>query len=154
MALTEPDGSIGSGAKPRRGYKWRVKHILIVLVLVTIAVLVAIPSYVGYRSRALINEAISDVAPLKLRVVEYYVKHERFPLATEAAEFQLAPSDLKRAKSVVWDPAGRSIVVTVAEPQSVSGKRFALYVEKRSDALVWTCRSIDLDAKHMPAYCR
>ena len=67
---------------------------------------------------------------------------------------QIPPSDLKQAKSVVWDTAGRSVVITVGEPESQGGKRIAIYAEERNGTLYWTCRAIDLEVKYLPASCR
>jgi len=154
MALPEPDETVASGAKPRRGVSWWAKHVLIVFVVIVIAVALGIPAYQGYRPRALINGALMAGNELKIGVAEFYEQHDRLPQPAEAAALQLRPSVLKQARSVVWDSAGRSVIITVDEPQSQAGKRVALYAEERDRTLFWTCRTIDLEVKYLPATCR
>ena len=151
MAADEPDGAGESGGKPRRGLGWGLKRILIALVLIAL-IAIAIPAYHGFRPRALISEALIDGGGLRTRVAEFYEKHRRLPLDAEAKAFQMGPPDLKRAQSVVWDPAGRTIVITVGEPQP--GKRVSLLAEERDGVLAWTCRTIDLEPKYLPGSCR
>jgi Tfp pilus assembly protein PilE len=131
-----------------------VKHGLLVFIAIVILVALGIPAYQGFRPRALISEAVIDGSALKFKVAQFYEKHRKLPELAEAAALQLRPSDLKRAQSVVWDAAGRLVVVTVSEPKSQMGKRFALYAEERDGMLVWTCRTIDLDVKYLPGSCR
>ena len=169
MGLIDPDRNGGTGNTPlrdapeaplaaanpgvQRGAGWWLTRILIAVVLIAI-IAIAIPAYQGFRPRALISEALIDGTALKTRVAEFYERRRRLPQPAEAAVLQLLPSDLKRAQSVVWDRAGRRVVVTVSEPQSQSGKRFALYAEEREGKLNWTCRTIDLDVKYLPGSCR
>ena len=130
----------------------RAKRALALLALVGVVVAIAIPAYQGYRPRALINEAVADSIELRTRVSNFYETQRRLPQESEAGKFRASASDLKRAQAVVWDAVGRRIVVTVGDPQP--GKRFALEAEERDGALVWTCRTIDLEPKYLPGGCR
>ncbi|MBI3371410.1 MAG: pilin [Betaproteobacteria bacterium] len=136
----------------RRGFGWWLKRIVVAIVLIAMASFFLIPAYHGFRPRALISEALTDGAELKFKVAEFYESHRRLPLDAEVRALQTLPSELKRAQSVVWDPAGRRVVVTAGDPQP--GKRFALNAEERDGKLDWTCRTIDLDPKYLPGTCR
>ena len=131
--------------------RW-AKHMLILVMLIVVAAAFAIPAFHGYRPRALISEAVLDSAALRTRVAQFHEARRRLPQEAEVGAFQVPPSDLKRAQSVVWDAAGRRIVVIAGNPQP--GKRFALQAEVRDGTLTWTCRTIDLDVKYLPASCR
>ena len=152
MTGEAPEGAEASAAKPRRSVAWWAKRMLILVVLIVVAAAFVIPAYHGYRPRALINEALADALELRTRVSEFHETRRRLPQESEAGAFQVPPSDLKRAQSVAWDAAGRRIVVTTGDPQP--GKRFALQAEVRDGTLTWTCRTIDLDVKYLPASCR
>jgi len=151
MANPAPDETTASGAQARHGLAWRGKGVLIAVALIAL-IAIAIPAYYGFRPRALISEALIDGDGFRSRVAEFYQEHRRLPQTSEASVFQPAPPDLKRAQAVVWDPASRTIVITVGEPQP--GKRVALHAEERDGVLAWTCRTIDLDPKYLPGSCR
>ena len=137
-----------------RGVWTWVKRGLIVFVVIVIPVAWAIPAWHGYRSRALISEALADGGAMRSRVAEFYEKNRRLPQPADATGLQLAGSDLKRARSVAWDAPGRRIVITVSEPESLAGKRIALNAEERDGRLDWSCRAIDLEGKYLPGACR
>lgn len=146
------DKEAKSDAKPRSAFARWVKPVLIFVALVVIPLAIAIPAYQGYRPRQLVNEDLAEGLVLRTRIAESYEARRRLPQASEAEAFQVSPSELGRAQSVVWDAAGRRIVVTVDRVQP--GKRFAFYAEERDGTLAWSCRTIDLEAKYLPASCR
>lgn len=127
---------------------------LVLIAAGVILLLFLIPAYQGTRSKTLIAETFKEGFDLKTRLEEFYDKQHKLPLDAEAKVFQMGPSDLNRAQSVVWDPVGRRIIIAVDKPQSESGKRFTLHAEERDGTLTWTCRTIDLEVKYLPASCR
>ena len=152
MASDDTDAAASSGVKHRHGIARWAKRVLILVVLLVIAAAILIPSYQGYRPRQLISEALVEGLALRTRVTEIYESRRRLPLESEAVALRIPQSELKRAQSVVWDAAGRRVVVTVGDPQP--GKRFAFHAEERDGNLTWACRTIDLEAKYLPASCR
>lgn len=122
--------------------------------------LIVIPAWMAYISaqaqieyshRERVSEGLSIAVTLKTPVAEFHANQRRLPGAQEAAQFTHREK-LKFARSVAWDPARRAIVATMGE--SEDGKRFELAAVEKDGVLKWICRTIDLDAKYLPADCR
>jgi type IV pilus assembly protein PilA len=104
-----------------------------------------------YNRRARVSEGLSAAVEHRNAVSEFHANHHRFPEAAEVAP--AAPAvKLRFTKSVSWDPARQSVVVTLGEREE--GRRFELAATQKEGALEWTCRSIDLDSRYLPASCR
>ena len=104
--------------------------------------------------RAKVSEALILAITVRTDIDGFYRQEKRLPTETEAAKFryQPQPAETRRVNSVSYDSSAQLIVITMRDP--FPGKRFALHVEIRDGNPVWTCRSIDLDRKQLPAACR
>ena len=110
-----------------------------------------VPAYGDYTPRAKVSEAILAAGSIRTEVTEFYDEHSRLPTLHEASRFRTErPS--RWVESVVYAPAAERIEVTMRE--IFPGKRFALHAHDSSGQLTWTCRTIDLEKKHLPASCR
>ena len=106
---------------------------------------------IEYSHRERIGEGMMAAVALKVSIAEFHANERRLPGAQEAAQFAYR-EPLKFTKTVTWDPARRAIVATMGEREE--GRRFELLAVEKDGALEWTCRTIDLDAKYLPASCR
>ena len=141
-----------SGAPMAAVTPWWKKAIAVVLLLGLVGALTP-PARRTAWPRELVADALMAGISQKNRVTEFYQKRGRLPQASEAAAFQIAPSELIRsAHSVAWDADGRRIVVTLGKSQP--GTRFALLAEERGGPLIWPCRTIELDVKYLPGGCQ
>ena len=122
--------------------------------------LILVPGYMAYvtvdaqreyvrRDRS--REGLARAMSLRTPVAEYYANERRLPAAQEAAKFR-DTEPMKFTKSVAWDPGRRAIVVTLGERDD--GKRFELAAVEKDGTLEWICRSIDFEARYLPASCR
>ena len=121
------------------------------LVWIALVILITIPAYGDYTPRAKVSEGASIAGGLKTPIAEFYEQHRRLPGPTEATQFAYR-EPMKYTASVGWDAARKAIVVTMAD--RFRGKRFEIAAEEKSGALVWTCRTIDLERKYLPGACR
>ena len=106
---------------------------------------------IEYSHRERVSEGLGAAVSLKAAVNEFHTENRRLPGPQEAAQF-LGRDPLKFTDSVGWDPARRSIVVTMGEKEG--GRRFELAATEKDGALQWTCRTLDLDRQYLPASCR
>ena len=113
--------------------------------------LVAIPEYQYRADRERVIEGVLTASALKSPITEFYERHKRLPDPQEAAQFRHS-SPMNFTASVGWDAARKAIVATMGE--RFNGKRFEIAAEERDGALVWTCRTIDLEPKYLPGACR
>ena len=124
--------------------------LLIIAIPACIAYAVAM-AQIEYSHRERVSEGLHAAVSLREAVNEFYAEERSLPGPQEAAQF-LGRDPLKHTASVGWDPGRRSIVVVMGEKEE--GLRFELAAVERDGALQWTCRTIDLDSKYLPASCR
>ena len=96
------------------------------------------------------SESVSLAASLKQPFTDFYHERKRLPAPHEAEKFRIDGG--KYTQSVVYDAEKRMIVVTMGDP--FKDQRFAMHAEEKSGTISWTCRTIDLDPKYLPAACR
>jgi hypothetical protein len=114
-------------------------------------VYVSVEAQIEYQQRARASKGLSRAMALRAPVAEFYANERRLPAAQDAAKFTES-EPLKFAKLVGWDAARRAIVVTLGERDG--GKRFEIAAIEKDGALEWVCRTIDFEAKYLPASCR
>ena len=117
------------------------------------AFLLASPAaYNDYAPRAKVAEGVLLASSLKEPIVAFYIEHKRLPASHESEKF-LAEGG-RYTRSAIYDADQRMIVVTMGEMGVLEGKRLALHVEERDGTISWTCRTIDIDRRYLPAACR
>jgi hypothetical protein len=107
----------------------------------------------GYDSRRHVGNAIAAAVPVKDLVMAYRMASGKWPVEADAGRLRLTPNESRGARSIVYDPSRKAIVITMAGPW-YEGKRFEFVGEDRVEGPVWSCRRIDIDAKYLPASCR
>ena len=112
---------------------------------------VSVQAQLQYASRDRAREGLSRAQGLKTPVAEFHANERRLPGPPEAAKFRES-DPMRFTKSVGWDAERRAIVVVLGERDS--GKRFEIAAIEKDGALEWVCRTIDFDAKYLPASCR
>lgn len=115
-------------------------------------VLAAVTS--AYRDnwvRGGISEAMVEALALRMEITEFHDQNKRLPNQAEGDALRASPPS-KRVKSVAWDASGERLVITMRDP--FPDKRIAFPVTVQEGKLSWTCRSIDVERKSMPASCR
>jgi hypothetical protein len=108
-------------------------------------------AYSDYPSRAKVAEGLIMAASIKDQIGEFYAKHRRLPASHESGQFR-DNGPTQYTESAAYDADKKMIVITYRDP--FAGKRVALHAEGRNGTLNWTCRTIDLDPKYLPATCR
>ena len=129
------------------------KVIVLVAIVVVGVVLWAVPASQGYKTRGWVSDAIGEAAPMREGVFRFRQSQGKWPGVADAAKFKVDRSQLKRARSIEYDPANRAVVITM-DPEQLGGQRFAFYGEESPEGPGWSCRRIDIEAKHLPASCR
>jgi Tfp pilus assembly protein PilE len=140
------------GDKARSPSSWTFTGALLLGILgVLLVIAVAVPAYSGYAPRAKVSEGVSIAASLRAPIAEFHAKHQRLPGPEEAKKFSYG-EPMHYTALVAWDAARKAIVVTMAD--RFQGKRFEIAAEEKGGTLEWTCRTIDLEPKYLPASCR
>jgi hypothetical protein len=112
---------------------------------------VSMTAHLEYQVRERSSEGRARALLLRTPVAEFYANEGRLPGPQEAAKFR-DNEPMRFSKSVAWDAGRRAIVVTLGERDG--GKRFEIAAVEKGGELEWLCRTIDFDAKYLPASCR
>jgi type IV pilus assembly protein PilA len=137
----------------RLGPGFTFVEVLILIAIAGIIAVASIPAYMGYHRNARVAEALQEAYALRKALDEFHMKHKRLPSKAEALQFRRDPAALKTARSVVYNPDDRMIVITMRD-YAYDGKSFALRAESREGVVTWSCRSVDIENKWLPASCR
>jgi len=124
---------------------------LLLIVIPGTLVYVTAQAQIEYSRRERAREGLSRAMALRTPVAEFYANERRLPGAQEAAKFR-ASEPMKFTRSVVWDAERRAIVATLGERDG--GRRFEVAAVEKEGTLEWICRTIDFEAKYLPASCR
>lgn len=137
---------------PRPPSVWTVLG-AVALGLVWFALVLAmlLPAYGDYTPRAKVSEAILAASSIRTEVTAFYDENRRLPTPQEASRFR-SDRPSRWVETIEYDAAERRIAVTLRE--IFPGKRFALHAHDSGGQVTWTCRTIDLEKKHLPASCR
>jgi hypothetical protein len=103
------------------------------------------------RARERIAIATLMAFDTRTRIAEFHETHRRLPLGHESAAFA-STFDNKEARSIAYDAGHRMVIITLGTP--FEGRRFGYQAEVRDGKLTWTCRTIDLSRRFLPATCQ
>ena len=107
----------------------------------------------GYDSRRYVGNAIAAAMPVREAVMAFRKARGQWPGAADAGRLRVDPNESRGARSVVYDPSRKAVVITMGGSW-YEGKRFEFAGEDRSEGPAWNCRTIDIDTKYLPASCR
>ena len=164
--------------RPHLGYAHMNKGFTLIELMIVVAIIgvlsaIAIPAYNDYTIRAKVSEAFAVVQPYKLRFVEYFFTHGRFPTKAEnsaigmGADGDCGPAARsggtcafgvnnvsKYVKNIhiggrVIPTEDQDLIITLAtidELGDASGKRIAYRAHNRGGSIEWQCMSMVADA--------
>ncbi len=115
---------------------------------------IAIPAYQDYTIRAKVSQGMTEAAPAKAAVAEYYSVEGEYPGPTASAEISELTSTGEHVQSISVIPAIGVIVITYLEEDLPAGGE--LYLEPNVDesgTISWSC-SATIVEKHVPEACR
>jgi len=130
-----------------------------VLVLVGIAGIlaaIALPAYQEYTLRAKTTQAVAELAPIKLQMVEFVNTNGRCPVNADEG-FQAAEDYASGALAAVHigrfdnSHCGIEAALSVPDQTKLDGK--LLWLDYDPDQQHWTCTS-EADDKYLPLDCR
>ena len=139
------------GAVPRPPSAFTAAGALLLIVVPGFIVYAGVTAQLEYAPRERAREGLSRAMALRTPVAEFYANERRLPGAQEAVQFRES-EPMKFTKSVAWDAERRAIVATLGERDG--GRRFEIAAVEKDGALAWVCRTIDFEAKYLPASCR
>jgi hypothetical protein len=146
------DATSDGGGAPKGLRRW-ISRVAVAAAVVLVVLVILKGSCSGYDTRRVVSEAIGEAAAVKARVEEFYRKNAALPGAADAPAFRIDATQASSARRIEWNATARSVVITM-DGEPYAGKRFAFEPVVRDGRLDWTCRSIDIDVKYLPAACR
>ena len=142
----------------RKGGTSMLAYVIVPLLLVGIIGIlaaIAIPAYQDYTVRAQVSEGLNLAGGVKSAVVDAYRDQESWPVDNQSAGLPPSTSILGQYVSSVAVSDGAVIVTYgVAAHAIISGQTLILEPDVENGTIAWTCYSMDIEAKHLPAACR
>ena len=125
---------------PGRWFYDMREGVLIIAVFVLLLA-VAIPAYLDYRVRKSVEASVADTAPARRLIENYFAGNRGFPSAIEA-------------KTLRYDRKSGALTVLL-QGGPVEGKAVVLTPAPTGyGALFWSCRTVDVPERYLPASCR
>lgn len=132
-------------------------ELMIVVAIIGILAAVAIPAYQDYLARAQVTEALDLLTGVKTPLAEFHGEQGRWPEDASLGELVGNISGGKYTTSLVKSggTAGPAVVtatlVSTDIHPGIAGKQVAL---TSADGKQWSCVTVDLPIKYLPAACR
>ncbi len=130
-------------------------ELMIVVTIIGILASLAIPAYQDYTIRAQVAEGLSLSSSAKTSMGEYYLDRGAWP--ANNAEVGLSDAGTIIGRYVVSVAvAGPVVTVTYGNNAHdvINGQSLTLTMVDNSGSFIWTCASVAIADKHLPAACR
>jgi len=152
----------------RRICGFTLLELMFVMAIMSILLVIALPFYLGYQTRAKVGEGMSLFPPFKNGVAEYYLTAGNWPINNSEAGLG-DPSSHKgnyvSSITIVGDDPGRRVVAVVIEYDSnaisalASKNQITFIPTYVNGGFQWECRSTDglprqVESYYRPAPCR
>ena len=125
---------------PGRWFYDKREGVLIIVVFVLLLA-AAIPAYLDYRVRKSVEASVADAAPARRLIENHFAGNRGYPSSIEA-------------KTLRYDRQSGALTVLLQDGP-VEGRSVVLIPAPTGyGALAWTCRSVDVPARYLPAACR
>ncbi len=131
-------------------------ELMIVIAIIAILVALAVPAYQDYSVRTKVGECISNAAPAKLAIAEFYqTEGGAFPATQVEAGFDFAATEFCNS---ITSAAGVITATTINTGAGNAGGAEGNIVFTATDVgngqLTWVCTNTLTKNSHVPASCR
>jgi type IV pilus assembly protein PilA len=145
----------------RSGKGFTLIEVMIVVAIMSILLMIAIPTYVGYRTRARVAEGVNAVAPVLTRVTEHFLSTGTWPQDNADAALH-APTvyQTKYVARIIVNAAGvtpSNGAVTVEYrniPRLGSDNTLVFAPTQKAGAVDWECRGGTMADEFRPSTCK
>jgi len=138
--------------------KWLKVALGVITVFFALILVVAIPAYYDYSTRAQVSEAVLVGSALKTGVSEYFLDNEKLPSSNADLKLPANNNEFsgRTVKSANIGPEGIITITLKEDVRNVGGKDI-LFIPKKSvtkSGLDWVCTSNTIEDKYLPSSCR
>jgi Tfp pilus assembly major pilin PilA len=141
-ALARSSRQVGQRETSMRCFLIGIAGFLVAALLAAIV----IPQYADFRSRETLSEAMTAIAPLRMKIAEYLAKGPQKP--TEAGNAALTPREPIPGVNYLKVMSDGTIVFRSAR----HGQLIVLEPEVRGSSVEWKC--VGAPAREVPRHCR
>ena len=160
VGMNLPGARSGSGG-------FSLIEMMMVIAVIAISLLLAVPSYENFTTRAKLTEALVATAPFKLEVAEHLYLSGKLPLVKQNEEYKTLRNPSKYIRLIKFRrPAKNVFYIEVWPSHRVNGslgskKSLLLRAHKQDDVgtITWECgtyssKSRKIPYEYLPASCR
>jgi len=139
--------------KSTRAIKWVSGILLTLIVSIGILAAISIPAYQDYTIRAKVAEGLAYSSVAKVAVAEYFAERGKVPNSSKEAGIDEL-NNIFNEGTVKIQNGGIIQILFNNEIEEVGLKSIFIYPEVKSDELVWSCFSKEVDSRYLPSGCK
>ena len=125
----------------------------VIVTLLGIIAAIALPAYQDYTIRARMSDPISRLALVKTAVSEYATARQTWPEST--AEINYAFDDPAELSGIsIEDGVIYAIYADVKAATGIEGSIYIAPTVHEDGTISWSCGSVDIEPRYLPATCR
>lgn len=128
-----------------------VINIMIVVAVIGILAAIAVPSYMGYVSRAQVEQAWEVGQDAQQKLEDYIIEHGELPANLKQVGFMVGDRPVRATYSMNNEGA---IVITFTGAASIAGKTLLIQPYIENERLYWHCQEGTLGNQQRPQECR
>lgn len=135
-----------------------ILEIMIIILIMSIILLIAIPAYTDYRVRARVADMLIVVAPIKLKVAEFYMATQEWPADNGEAGLSSATDYSNKAvQSVTVGVPTAGDITIVSAIDELAGETIVFSPTWVSNKVTWDCDAsvgTTIAPQFLPRTCR
>lgn len=124
---------------------------MIVVAVIGILAAIAVPSYMGYVSRAQVDQAWQVGQDAQQKLEDYIIEHGELPANLEQIGFKVGDRRIMATYSMNNEGA---IVITFTGAAPIAGKTLLIQPYIENERLYWHCQEGTLGNQQRPQECR
>jgi type IV pilus assembly protein PilA len=136
---------------PTHQLAFSLLELMLILAIIGFLVLIGLPSYRSYIVRSQVLEGLTLAAPIKQKIVEYYMLQGHLP-QQNLSQFQVKPQSHSIESLQV--KSGGAIVITFASIDQLSKPTIILVPTDHQGMIDWDCTGGTLPREYRPQRCQ
>ncbi|MDX1571984.1 MAG: pilin [Xanthomonadales bacterium] len=141
-------------ARNNRQGGFSIIELMLVILIMSIIVLIGLPAYLDYRTRAAVSDMIVAVAGIKNNVAEFYILNNDWPDNMNEAGMTGVPTDYANKGVQSIDVNAGGVIVITSNVASLEGDTIEFQPTFQDNRVSWDCTGGTLDSRFRPPSCR